>query len=267
MSNKKDELKLRNPDQFQQRIARLLGYLVGNTKLAAGLVIGLFVIFGAYFAADYYMQTQDQEVMASLAEIDKLYQDELEAANKKKQELQDQIDRLKSEQEASKAGKNAAKIAELEAELAAKQPDHSGSKPKFLAFYEQHPDAAAGQLAGIRYSALAFADRELDQAKKVLSQVHAKAKPDDLILWLQSGLLLISVYEDASELDQAVSVADGLLKNVGDELEPRVLLAKGRLLALKDDKEAALGVLNQILEKHKLSQEAENAQSLKALLY
>ena len=268
MSNKKDELKLRNPDQFQQKMARILGYLVGNTKLAVSLVVGLFLVFIGYFAIDQYMASQEQEVMASLAEIDEIYQDELESFNEQKQKLQDQIDQLKSKQDA--AGKDdsaGSELAALEASLAALKPDHSNSKPKFRAFYEKHTGVASGQLAGIRYSALAFQERELESVKTVLSDVHAKADPKDLILWLQSGLLLVSVHEDLGELDQAITTIDGLLTKAGSELEPRLLLTKGRILALKDDKEAALAVLDQLLDKHKLSQEAENAQSLKALLY
>ncbi|MFW7379389.1 MAG: tetratricopeptide repeat protein [Oligoflexus sp.] len=269
MTNKKEDLNLKGPDMLQLKSAAVADYLRRHSKaVGAGLaVIVVAVLAGIGIKA--ILENQKEELRQDLTQIEKTYEDELKAFSDKQENLQNELDKLKLEQQKAADDDKAAldkKVAALEAQTAEAKPDHSGSKEEFLKFYNNHKNDPSGWVAGVRYAGISLENRELEKARDILAEVAEKSNQYPII-HTQSRLMLIATLEDLGQFDEALKHAEQLLSASREELKPKVLLTKGRLLVFKEDYEQAQKTLTEIVEQHAGSQEAESAKSMMALLF
>lgn len=269
MSKKKEELNLKGPDLLQAKAVAAAEYLRRHSVLVAGVLIGLVVVVVAALGINALLDSQKERLRQELAQVEKIYDDELEAFSESQEKLQDQLDDLKLEQQRASGEERTrldVQVANLEAQLAAASPDHSHSQEAFREFFEQHPNNPAGWVAGIRFAAIAVENRDLESARPVLEKL-ADRSTQYPILQTQSQLMLVAVLEDLEDFSAALNRVEQLLKTVAEELKPKVLLAKGRLQVFQQDFEQAQQTFAQIVEQHDGSQEAESARSMMALLF
>jgi len=271
MTKKKEELNLKGPDMLQLKAASTVEYLRKHGKiLAAGLVI-LLVAIVAGIGINAMLASQQEGLRQDLAQVEKLYDEELKAFSESQESAQNELDELKlAQQKAAARSEEKAKldrqVTELEARLAQSKPDHSESQQEFLKFFQNHKNSPAGWVAGVRYAAISLDQRQLEEASPVLEDV-ANRSGQYPIIHTQSRLLLIATLEDLEKFDEALVHAEQLLTASRAELKPRVLLTKGRLLVFKKDYDQAQQTLTQLIEQHADSQEAESAKSMMALLF
>jgi predicted negative regulator of RcsB-dependent stress response len=269
MSKKKKDLKLKAPDALQVRTASLVSSMRQHPQLLVGILVGLLVIIGAGIGINVLMEQQHEELRQNLADIDQQYESEQETVAEQRSELEEQLDDLKLQEKKAKGEEKeqlSQDIAELEAQLDQLKPDHTASKQEFRNFFDQHPAEPEGWIAGIRYASMAIEERELAEAREVLTKI-ADQSGDYLIVQVQSRLLLVSVLEDLGEFDEALQHVAALDKNVNDELKPTVLLAKGRLHVFKEEYDQARQAFDQLIQDHGSAREAQQAKNLKALLH
>ena len=72
--------------------------------------------------------------------------------------------------------------------------------------------------------------------------------------------------EEQEKYDKALQEIDQLAKIADEDLEPRILLVRGRILILKDARAEAKKTLSQLIEKHGATPEAQKARSMQTLL-
>lgn len=269
MTRKKDALNLKGPDLLQLKAAAAFEFMRQNSKaLGLGLLAIVLVVL-SFIGANAFMESRQEALRQELAKIEKQYEDVLKTFSDQQEALQDELDKAKLAQQKASGDEKASldkKVADLEAQLATAKPDHSAVKQEFLQFFQDNKNSPAGWVAGIRYASLAIEERNLEEARPVLEEI-ANQSNDYILLQTQSRLLLIATLEDLERFDEALQHTDQLLNLTQDELKPRLLLTKGRLLVLKEDFEQAQQTFSQIIEQHGNSQEAESAKSMMALLF
>ena len=264
--SKKDELNLKGPDVFQIKAAQSVEYLKANSTLVVAVVgIVLFSAIGA-IGYDYYSKSQVEKRQLALSEVDQLFANEAKTFEDKKAEIEKELDSLKLKNKEKATPELKASIDSLQKKLdGMTSPDHSGSMVAYKKVSEDFSGSPQGMVAAIQYASLLFGDGKLAEAKSVLLG-FTKNSAKYPVIRAQSGMLLIGVLEDLGEFDQALSEAESLSKDVGKELQARVLLSMGRIHYLKRDLDSARKVFDELIESHKNSQESEKARSLKALL-
>ena len=80
--------------------------------------------------------------------------------------------------------------------------------------------------------------------------------------------MLSGVFEDLGKFDEGLALVEEAAKlaDKDDDLKPQILFAKGRLLFLKDAKDDARKVLDELIASYGSSSEADKARSMKFLL-
>lgn len=266
MSQNKQDLNLKGPDSFQVKVAALVDNASKHAKSSAIATLVLVVVAVAIVGYTQWQQAEQEELAEKLAEVEEVFNDEIESFTNAQQASQDELDKLKLELQQKKSDSALeAKIAELEAKTKDAKPDHSASKEKFLAFYENHKSAAVGQYAALRYAALEIDAEQSEKVKSLLEELMPATKGRPL-LDVQSRLMYLSILEDAGEYDKALEQITQIRDLKLAELEAQLLLMKARLEFFKEDKESARTTLNEILTDHASSQEAATAKSMLALL-
>ncbi|SMF55012.1 tetratricopeptide repeat protein [Pseudobacteriovorax antillogorgiicola] len=266
MSKKKDELNLKGPDAFQVRAAESVEYLKANSKLVVG-IIGLVALSAIVALGFNYVSSQKlEDRQIAVSEADQIFDQESKAYEEKKAKLEKELDDLKLKSKEASTPEVEAQVKDLQARLDdMDSPDHTKSMEEYRRVYEEYKDSPQGKVAGIRYAHLIAEQNKLTEAKDILVEITKDAK-NLPILQAQAGMILLSILEDLGQYEEALKQADQVLKVVGKELKPRVLLAKGRILYLHKDLEGAGKAFDEIIGSYENSQESEKARSLKALL-
>ena len=84
---------------------------------------------------------------------------------------------------------------------------------------------------------------------------------------IQCRLILVNILEEKKEYDKALAQIENLEKIVSEDLIPKVLFAKGRILHAKKKQDEALSIFDSIIKEYSTSPEADKARSAKALLF
>lgn len=264
--SKKNELNLKGPDAFQVKAAHSVEYIKANSKLVVAVVVLITISALAVIGSNYLTNQSVKERQNAVAEVDQIFGKEAKVASDKRGEIESKIDELKLADKDKPTPENKKKLQELEKSLEAlPKADHSSSMTEYRQVYLKYENTPQGMLAGIRYASIAATAGNLQGAKDVLTKI-SRASKQHIILNLQANSLLISVLEDLKQYDEALSFIDEILKTAGDDLKPRFLLAKGRVLYLSKKFQDSKEALDLLINDYASAQEAEKARSLKALI-
>lgn len=259
-------------DLFQLRTIEFLTRLSQNPKPILGALGVIVVAIGIGFGINFYIKNKQENRRIELSKIDQVFDDEIKAYTKQREEIEKKRDALKAAQTTPAAAANPAvetpdtpEIKALNDQIQALKPEHKASSEQYRDFFKKYPKAPEGLLAGLRYAAYAAEKKQLEEAQKVLEDVVG-ASQDQSIIQSQSLLLLIAVLEDRSEYDKALTYSDRLIKISSDEAKPRAILSKAQIYFLKKDFPNAQTTLNQLLSEYANSMEADRARNLLALV-
>lgn len=279
---KKEHLKsLKQPDQFQVKAMKLVDWLLSNTKVITGIaVVCAVVVVGAY-VVNYASERSRNTRLDELGKVQIVFEGEQKKAQDQREALQKQIDALESaaapkatDVPAADAGVKAApkekdpkvtaQTDALKKQVEGVKADHTESTAKFQEFYKKFDSSAEGWMAALTASRLLVDNGKAPEAVPLLTSVLDKSK-SNTFYQVQTRLALISVLEDQSEFDKALAEVDSLDKLADKEMKPRILLAKGRIQLLKNQKDAAKATFDSLIEQHGASPEAQKARSIQAL--
>lgn len=256
-------------DRFQVKTIEFLSHLSKNPKPVLGVIGALVLAVAIGYGINAYVQGKQETRRLEMSKIDLVFDNEIKEYSKQREELAKKRDGLKAAlptpANAEAAAVETPEIAALNAQIENLKPQHQGSSEQYRDFFRKYPKAPEGLLAGLRYAAHSVEQKQLEEAQKVLEEVVAQSQ-DLSIVHTQSLLLLISVLEDRSEFDKALTYADRLLKVASDEMKARALLHKAQIYFLKKDFPNAETTLNQLLSDHATSMEADRARNLLALV-
>jgi predicted negative regulator of RcsB-dependent stress response len=269
-SEKSKELNLKGPDVFQAKVGDFMASIANNPKPLFVVIALLLGALAAGYGIRYFVEQKEIERRSELSKIDSVYEDELKNYNKQRETLEKQRDTLKAAQPKpatadAKPVEDSAEIKALNDKIANLKPDHSASSAQFKKYFDGHKNSPEGWVAGLRYAAYAAEQKQLEEAQKVLEELTKNAKSHP-VLQTQGLMMLISIQTDRGELDKALESSETLLKTVGDDLKPRVLLTKAQIQYLKKDYANTRATATEVLTKHENSPEADRARSLVALL-
>lgn len=280
-SAKKDELRsLKQPDQFQVKAMAFMDWLLKNTKVLVGVVVVAGAVVGGTYAVRAVQAKQRDGRLDELGKVQIVYEAEQKKAQDAREAIQKQIEAAQAKAKPAAApavvpNKPAeappaedptvkAEVAALTKKMEAVKPDHAESAAKFQEFYKKYDGAPEGWMAGLQSARLLVDQGKAAEAAPLLESVLDKSKASQFYQ-VQTRLALISVLEDQSNFDKALAEVDALDKIADKELKPRVLLAKGRIQLLKNQKSEAKATFNSLIEQHGASPEAQKARSIEAL--
>lgn len=281
-SHKNLAKSLKGPDAFQEQVLNGLAWANRNIKILAIGISPLALAVVGYLGWNYASGLRKDARLEDLGKAQVVYDLELRKAAEERQQIQKLIEAIETKISAQKApdGKDpaaasdqaAADVAKLQAEksvLEAKaakiKGNHSESLNKFKEFYKKHADDAEGWMAGLTAARILLDDDKPQDARPLLESLVKDAAKNPFVL-SQARVSLLGVLEELGDFDRALAELAALDKDVDPELRPKLLLAKGRLLMLKNDKEQAKATFNSLIEAHATSPEAQKARSIQALL-
>lgn len=260
---------LKGPDKFQKSVSGSLSWLYKHRVLIGSLTGIMLVIMFALIGYQFYYESQADKRGHALAKVEKVYQDETQEIDKQRQAINKEISQLRKDLEkkenGSKKNQIEEKITALEKQQKELKADHSESLKQFESFFEKYKNYPEGWVAGMRAVSILLGQANYAQARDTLTKILSKSK-DSRFYQLQGRLVLVNVLEEMKEYDQALTHTEILLKQASEELKPKVLLAKSRILMQKNDREQARSTLDELISKHSESPEARKAQNMKSLL-
>ena len=104
------------------------------------------------------------------------------------------------------------------------------------------------------------------QLLKLLQRVFFDSSLNESLLFVQSGMMLVSVSENEKDYDSALKTLDKMIQYSESGLQPKLLYRKAEVAILKKDNKMATTVIEKLEKDHASSQEATEVTSLKALL-
>lgn len=273
MSSEYKRLKqeLKTPDPFQARMLQFFDALMKRKTLVFSVIGLVLAIMIASFGYQRFVGTKSDSRRSELSKIDAVYNEEITQLTKQQQGKQKEVDDLRAKLEKAKKDKSGdvkaleTQLAQAEAAVNAEKANHAKSSVEYKKFYEANKDNPEGWAAGMRYAAWELDQGNLKEARPVLEQITDKSQKY-LVYQVQAGLALISVLEDLNEYDTALQRIDSLMKQVPDNIKPKLLLAKGRIELQKNNPQEANKTLESLIKDHGNSTEADQARGLKALL-
>lgn len=277
----KEQLKaLKGPDAFQARVLLALEWLTKNTRLLLVLIAPVVVVLIASLGWRYVTKVRKDQRLAALGQVQIIFDGELRKAGDARQAVNKEIEAIdkKISEAAAKNPNQAADAAPppadpaltaekdtLEKKLEAIKPDHSQSVLKFKEYFAAHPDTAEGWMAAMTAAGIFANEAKFAEARPLLEAVVSQSK-NHTFYQAQARLSLVGVLEEAGEFDQALAQIEALDKQAGKDLKPRLLLAKGRILLLKNDQEQAKATFSNLIDNFAASAEAQKARSIQALI-
>lgn len=274
-SAKKEQLKsLKQPDQFQVKAMAFMDFLLKNTKVLGGVVAIVAVVMGGVYAVRGFKNKARDSRLVELGKVQLVYEGEQKKVQTEREAIQKQIEAAEAGQkkivtpadlgDPVKDPKVTATVEALTKKAEAIKGDHTESSRQFQEFYKKYDSTPEGWMAGMQAARLIIDQEKPAEAASLLESVLEKSK-DNQFYQVQARLALISVLEDQGNYDKALSEVDALDKVVDKEMKPRVLLAKGRIQLLKNQKPEAKATFNSLIEQHGASPEAQKARSIESL--
>ncbi len=277
-SAKKDQLKsLKQPDQFQVKAMAFMDFLLKNTKVLLAVVATAAVVVGGVYAVRGFQNKARDSRLEDLGKVQLVYEAEQKKAQTEREGIQKQIEALEAKQKPAvpvdpakpapppaKDPKVTAEVEGLQKKAETVKADHAESAQKFQEFYRKNDASPEGWMAGLQAARLVVDLGKPAEAAPLLESVLEKSKGSQFYQ-VQARLALISILEDQGNFDKALAEVDSLDKLVDKEMKPRVLLAKGRIQLLKNQKTEAKATFNSLIEQHGASPEAQKARSIEAL--
>ena len=270
----KEHLKaLKGPDQFQATGIKAVKWLTANPRLLAMLIAPVAVVAIAFFGFQTLATQRKSTRLEDLGKISAVYDSEARVASDQRQVISKKIQDI----EAKLAPKGDAQTpvaatpaqldekAALEKQAQAIKADHTASAQQFLNYYKTHDDNAEGWVAGMTAARVFIAQGKPTEAQPILEGVLAKSK-SVRFYQVQSRITLVGLLEQSGEYDKALTQVDDLEKAVEADLKPMVLLTRGRLQLLKNDKATAKTTLSNLIDSYGSSAEAQKARTMLALL-
>jgi hypothetical protein len=269
--HKQLEQSLKRPDNFQDKILKAIQFASNHQvqilKWLSPVLAVALIGYGIYSWKNH----QAAERRGDLAKIMAMQTEEQNSVQKRRDELQKQIDALRvtkpavDGKKAETSAENLAKITALESQISDLKPDNSKSNAALKKFYEDHKNESEGWVAGLTWSSRLLHDDQGAEARPVVEAI-AKASTANKFYQLTSRFMLVGLLEDAGEFDAAIKECDVLAAIATEDAKPTVLLAKGRLQYFKKSYAESRSVLSEILDKHASSPEATKARSLIAAM-
>ena len=273
-STHKEHIKaLKRPDQFQATGIMAVNWLTGHLRLVAMLAAPVVIVVIGFFIFQTVETQRKTTRLEDLGKVSAIYDDEARVASEQRQVFTKKIQDIDAKLAPKGEGQaplpaspaQAAEKAALEKQAQAIKADHTGSAQRFLEFYKTHDGDPEGWVAGMTAARVLIDQNKAAEAQPILEGILTKSK-DNRFYQAQTRLTLIGLLEQTGDYDKALGQVDALDKAVGAELKPLVLLTKGRLQLLKNDKATAKTTLNQLIDSYGTSTEAQKARTMLALL-
>lgn len=268
---------LKGPDQFQVQVMSGLDWVVKHAKQLVPVALLLALAAGGVLAYQKYQSSQRGSRLEELGKVQIVYEGEERMANDQREVLQKQIEAIDAkvvlpaakpgEPEAPPPAMDPAQTAQkavLEKQVAAIKADHTESSRQFQEYFKKYEKTPEGWVAGMTAAKIMLDGQKTAEATPLVEAVVANSK-DVPFYQTQARLTLAGLHEEAGAYDKALVELDALDKIVSEELKPKVLLARGRIQLLKDQKAEAKTTFDGLIEKHGASPEAQKARSIQAL--
>ena len=280
--NKQHVKELKRPDAIQLKLTQTLNWILENIRYVAFGLVPILIGIGGYYGFRYFQDRGKDARLTELGKVQIVYENEQRKAGDARQAINAKIEALEAkatpktsdatksvDAEKSKSPAIAAEQEALRKDLSAIRADHSESLGQYLTFSKKYQGDAEGWLAGLMAAQILAEDNKVADARSTLEAVVEKAK-DQAFYQIQGRLFLSGLMEEAGEYDQALSqleVLDKSLEKLGaQDFKSKVLLARGRVLLLKNDKEEAKKTFGTLVELHAGSPEAQKARAYQTFL-
>lgn len=280
--NKQQIKDLKRPDALQVQLSAILNWIVENARFGVYAIVPVVIGMGGFYGFRYFKDQKKNARLEELGKVQVVYEEEQRKASDVRQSINTKIEALEAkatpkgdpatagdQADKTKDPKMAQEQEKLRKELAAVRADHSESLGKYIEFGKKYADVPEGWLAGMMAAQILAEEGKTSDARQVLEGILTKSG-DQPFYQTQGRLFLVALLEEAAEWDKALAELDSLdkaLEKSGEsDLKATSLLARGRILLLKDAKEDAKKTLAQLLEKHSGSPEAQKARAYQTLL-
>ena len=269
--HKQFEKSLKRPDSFQDHILKGITFATKNKKQIMMMISPILVVALIGYGVYGWMNHKAAARRTELAKILALQTEEQNNVGKKREEIQKEIDALRTTKPAADGKKvelsaeSLAKVTVLEKQMTDLKADNSKSTAEFRKFYDNNKDSPEGWMAGLAWSSKQLQDNKSAEARPLVEAI-AKASTANKFYQLSSRFMLIGILEDAGEYDAAIKECETLAGITTDDAKPAVLLAKGRLQYFKKSLPEARTSLNEVIEKHASAPEATKARGIIALM-
>lgn len=276
-SEKMKKKQLKRPDQFQRV---LLGYVDKAVKhkeklLLLAAIITVTILGG--FAWQSYKEGKGIDRRIALSKIDEAFEEESKKISTRQEELQNKIDELtknvtnlkvtggESIMTASAETENLQKqIDELNSQYKELKPDHTKSVKQYQTFFTDHQNTPEGLRAGMNALAVLSEEKKFPEAielvKSILDHSNGLEFYQDHVRVIYASML-----EETGKFKEALNEVNIIAEKASSDRLPAILLLKGRLELLTEQKDVAFATLDKIVFEHADSPEAQKARALKTL--
>lgn len=271
--------QLKAPDALQARLAGILAWLLKNSRVGLYALVPVVIAVGSFLGWRYFQTHQRNARIEELGKIQVVYEGEQRKVNDARQAIGKQIEALEAKAAAPAPAdptkpapaapaldpQVAIQKAMLEKQAEGIKADHTVSRGQYQEYFKKYEGQPEGWLAGMTAARLLIEEEKLTEAQPLIETVLAKSK--DLPFYqIQSRFALMGLLEESGDFDKALAETDALEKLVDKEMQPKVLLARGRIQMLKNSKDDAKKTFSSLIENHSASPEAQKARSIQALL-
>lgn len=269
--HKQIEQALKRPDSFQDHILKAIAAVKDNKQRAFMIMSPLLAVCIVGYAVFSWSSRQSANRRSAISKIGGMQAKEVASLDKVREDLQKQIDVLRTAKPSADGKKteisaeNLGAITKLELQISSLKPDKSQSIAEYKKFYDANTTNQEGWMAGLSWAGAQLEDGK-DAEARAVAEAISKASTTNNFYQTVSRLMLIGIMEDASEFDNAIKESDVLISLSSDETKPMALLAKGRLQYFRKSFPEARIALKELIEKFATSPEASTARSLVAAM-
>ena len=266
--SKQKKTYLSKVDAFQLSFLLLARWMKRNARQITIVVAPLVVVVIAVIIGQTYMKSQKNKRLATLATINRVYDDEQQAAAERRSKLQEKIKKineLESKKEKNDKQDKSAEMKELETQLKAIQADHSRSSEQYRQFFATHQTSPEGWAAAMSAVGVALTNKKYDTAQELLTTILKHSTKNDFYQ-VQARLLYIKLLEEQGNIEQALTETEQIYRLAPKDFKPETLLIKARLLLAQKQNSAARAVCEEIIKDFADSRAAVKARAIKVLL-
>jgi predicted negative regulator of RcsB-dependent stress response len=288
--NKQAQKELKRPDKFQIELMQIADWIAKHRKQL--LNFALLPIASIIAVGLTYQKVQEHRTETradELSKIDVVFEKENEAADKQRKLIQEKMAKLvEAPKPAGGEANSPEKVAnpeeaaskpvavvldpkaveaetkKFEAELKLIKPDHTESLVSYQKYFDANASNPEGWRAGMRAVNIQVELRKYSDAALTAERLLKQALALDFYQ-VQVRMLYVSILEELDRYDDALKELDLLTKLADEALQPKVLLTKGRIEILKNNKTAAHTTFEGLIAKHAASAEAQKAKTIMAL--